>query len=85
MKKMFFSLIILSFLVFGFNVLAEENLPDPGTLPDSNFYFLKSWKESVQTFFTFGAENKAKQFLHLAEVRLAEYQKMIEKEKTEIA
>jgi len=60
-------------------------LPDPGTLPDSPFYFLKSWKESIQTFFTFGAENKVKQFLHLAEVRLAEYQKMVEKGKTEIA
>ncbi len=60
-------------------------LPKPGLTPDSPFYFLKSWKESIQTFFTFGAENKAKQFLHLAEVRLAEYQKMIEKGKTEIA
>ena len=78
---------ILSILLFpwGASVLAQENLPDPGTLPDSAFYFLKSWKESIQTFFTFGAENKAKQFLHLAEVRLAEYQKMIEKGKTEIA
>src|SRR3990167_6075969 len=31
------------------------------------------------------AEIKSKQFFHLAEVRLAEYQKMIEKDKTEIA
>ncbi|MDZ4209875.1 MAG: DUF5667 domain-containing protein, partial [Candidatus Curtissbacteria bacterium] len=60
-------------------------LPDPGLTPDSHFYFLKSWKESIQLFFTFGEENKAKQFLHLADVRLAEYQKMIEKGKTEIA
>jgi len=53
--------------------------------PDSPFYFLQTWKESIQTFFAFGAENKAKQYLHLAEVRLAEYQKMVEKGKTEIA
>ncbi len=85
MKKVILSLIILSFLIAGCRVLAEETLPDPGTTPDSTFYFLKSWKESIQTFFTFGAENKAKQFMHLAEVRLAEYQKMIEKEKIEIA
>ncbi|MEK7212758.1 MAG: DUF5667 domain-containing protein [Patescibacteria group bacterium] len=79
MKKIVFLLIVLSFLIAGHQALAEENLPDPGTLPDSTFYFLKSWKESIQTFFTFGAENKAEQYLHLADVRLAEYQKMIEK------
>jgi len=98
MQKIFFSILILSFLIvgtgpvgilsgsYGVKVLAQNNdLPSPGLTPDSPFYFLKSWKESIQTFFTFGAENKAKQFLHLAEVRLAEYQKMIEKGKTEIA
>ncbi len=82
------TLLIILFALFSFcvGVLAQDNqLPDPGLTPDSPFYFLKSWKESIQTFFTFGAENKAKQFLHLAEVRLAEYQKMIEKGKTEIA
>ena len=98
MQKIFFSILILSFLIvgtgpvgilsgsYGVKGLAQNNdLPSPGLTPDSPFYFLKSWKESIQTFFTFGAENKAKQFLHLAEVRLAEYQKMIEKGKTEIA
>ncbi len=54
-------------------------LPDPGALPDSPFYFLKSWREGVQLFFTFNAEKKAEQYLHLAEVRLAEYEKMLEK------
>jgi len=86
MRKIFFSILILSFLIVEIGVLAQnDELPSPGITPDSPFYFLKSWKESIQTFFTFGAENKAKQFLHLAEVRLAEYQKMIEKGKTEIA
>jgi hypothetical protein len=86
MKKIFLSLIILSFLIGALSVLAQsDNLPSPGTLPDSPFYFLKAWKETIQNFFTFGAENKAKQYLHLAEVRLAEYQKMLEKGKTEIA
>ena len=85
MKKTILLLIIFSFL-FATAIFAEESgFPESGLTPDSNFYFLKSWKESIQTFFTFGAENKAKQFLHLAEVRLAEYQKMIEKGKTEIA
>ncbi len=54
-------------------------LPDPGLTPDHPLYFLKTWKEQIQLFFTFDAEQKAEQYLHLAEVRLAEYQKMIEK------
>ncbi|MDO8452248.1 MAG: DUF5667 domain-containing protein [bacterium] len=87
MKKTIFSLIIvLPFLIVGSSALAQSNdLPDPGLTPDSNFYFLKIWKESIQTFFTFGEENKARQLLRLSEVRLAEYKKMIEKGKTEIA
>ncbi len=86
MKKTILSLIVFSSLIFGLSALAQDNdLPDPGLTSDSPFYFLKTWKESIQTFFTFGEENKAKQFLHLSEVRLAEYKKMIEKGKTEIA
>jgi len=86
MKKMIYSLILLTLLFGAISVLAQNtNLPSPGILPDSPFYFLKAWKEVIQNFFTFGAENKAKQFLHLADVRLAEYQKMIEKGKTDIA
>ncbi|MDD2696755.1 MAG: DUF5667 domain-containing protein [Candidatus Pacebacteria bacterium] len=86
MKKLFFSLIVVSFLIGAVSVLAQENnATSTGIDPDSPFYFLKTWKEQIQTFFTFGEENKAKQFLHLADVRLAEYQKMIEKGKTEIA
>ncbi len=85
MKKIIF-LSAISLLLFVNLALAQDNsLPNPGLTPDSPFYFLKSWKESVQMFFTFGAENKAKQFLHLADVRLTEYQKMIEAGKTDIA
>jgi len=78
-------LVIIALFLWGGTVWAEEASVDAGMLPDSPFYFLKKWKESVQTFFTFGAENKARQFLHLSEVRLAEYEKMMEKGKTEIA
>lgn len=65
--------------------VASSTLPDPGTLPDSPLYFLKGWKENIQLFFTFNAEKKAEQYLHLAEVRLAEYEKMLEKGKEDIA
>jgi DNA repair exonuclease SbcCD ATPase subunit len=86
MKKIIYSLVLLTLLFGAVSVLAQDSdLPSPGVLPDNPFYFLKAWKEAIQNFFTFGAENKAEQFLHLADVRLAEYQKMIEKGKTEIA
>src|SRR3989344_5057371 len=84
-KNIFLTAIILTSF-FSVVVLANAaELPNPGTTPDSPLYFLKTWKESIQTFFTFGLENKAKQYLHLADVRLAEYQKMIDKGKTDIA
>ena len=86
MKKIFFLTILLSFLTIGLGVLAQDSdLPSAGITPDNPFYFLKTWKEEIQTFFTFGEEGKAKQFLHLSEVRLAEYKKMVDKGKTEIA
>lgn len=78
------ALVVIVPLLAGAQVVTST-LPDPGTLPDSPFYFLKSWREGIQLFFTFDAEKKAEQYLHLAEVRLAEYQKMIEKGKQEIA
>ncbi len=88
MKKLIisFSALIIFSLIFSTVILAKDfESPEAGTTPDSPFYFLKSWKEKIQTFFTFNAEQKAKQYFHLAGVRLAEYQKMIEKGKTEIA
>ena len=92
MKKIFLSAFLVFLLVTpvfaeanSLPAVSEVELPSPGLTPDNPFYFLKEWKESIQTFFTFGAENQAKQFLHLADVRLAEYQKMIEAGKTDIA
>lgn len=64
---------------------ALEPLPDAGLTPDSPFYFVKAWTEQIQSFFTFGSENKARQFLHLAEVRLAEFKKMSEAKKDYLA
>lgn len=78
-------IILFSFIFSSFALAKDFSLPDVSLTPDSPFYFLKSWKESIQLFFTFGAENKAKQYLHLAGVRVAEYQKMVEKGKTDLA
>lgn len=87
MKKIVLITILLFLLLsFGIQVFAQDTeLPSPGLLPDNIFYFLKTWKEQIQLFFTFDAEKKAEQYLHLADVRLAEYQKMIEKGKEKIA
>lgn len=86
MRKMIFLFVLVCLAgLLPAGILAEEKGINAGLLPDNPLYFLKDWKERVQLFFTFGEEGKAKQFLHLAEVRLAEYQKMIEKGKTEIA
>ena len=83
--KYIVSLVALSVLFSGLAFAKTEGLPDLGLTPDSPFYFFKTWQENIQTFFAFGAENKARQYLHLADVRLAEYQKLIEEEKMDIA
>jgi len=39
---------------------------DPGILPDSPFYFVKSWGRTVRSFFAFNAQEKAKLALRFA-------------------
>ncbi len=100
MKKYLFSATILSILILPVLVLAQTSPTpivvaspsvspsptiNPGTLPDSSLYFLKTWKEKIQLFFTFNAEKKAQQYLRLAELRFSEYQKMLEKGKNQVA
>lgn len=63
----------------------HEPVVDPGMTPDNPLYFLKSWKEQIQLFLTFNAEQRVRQYFHLASVRLAEYQKMTEQGKADIA
>jgi len=77
---------LLALLLIGGTVFAQtEDLPDPGALPDSPFYFLKSWTEGIGTFFTFGDLAKAERFANLAEIRLAEAKGLVEKGRLEIA
>jgi len=82
-----FGAIVLSLLIFSSASSVNAAFWSGKDLiaPDSSFGFLQTWKESIQTFFIFGVENKAKQYLHLADVRLDEYKKMIEQGKTDIA
>jgi len=88
MKKIISFLIVASFLFGGFSALAQTTTAETtkfGIEPDSVFYFLENWKEQIQLFFTFDLEKKAKQYQKLAEERLAEYQRMLDKGKDEVA
>lgn len=85
MKTNIFLVSLFVFFAFSFSANAAIFTDRDLITPDSPFHFLQTWKESIQIFFTFGTENKAKQYFHLAEVRWAEYQQMLEKGKTEIA
>ena len=87
MKKIIL-ITILSFLSlsFGIQVSAQEtDLPSPGLLPDSPFYFLEIIAEEIVTFFTFGDLKKAERYATLAAERLAEVQAVVEKGKPEFA
>jgi len=83
MKKLFMVLIIaILALMFCFSggVYAQEaeaTLPDPGTTPDSPFYFMDKWGKQISLFFTFNAEDKAQKALHYADERMAEIDAMM--------
>ncbi|WP_176233360.1 DUF5667 domain-containing protein [Candidatus Hakubella thermalkaliphila] len=77
---------VFSLLLFAGGAYAQtDTLPDPGMLPDSPFYFLKSWAEDVGTLFTFGDVAKCERLVNLAEKRLGEAKALLEKGKPEVA
>jgi len=84
-KKIFIILLTTLFLFISIVQAQTNELPNPRLLPDSPFYFLKSWTERIGTFFTFGTEAKVKRFLTLSERRLTEAIILNERGKTELA
>ncbi|MFB6212722.1 MAG: DUF5667 domain-containing protein [Candidatus Magasanikbacteria bacterium] len=89
MKKQVFTL-IFAFVFLFVGVAAVQanghqdnsfNLVDPGVLPGSPLYFVKSFSERINTLFTFGSLNKAERYSRLAEKRLAEARALAEKGK----
>ncbi len=79
MAKKIFLTLLCTFFLFANNAYAQsDDLPDPGMLPTSPMYFLKSWSESIGTFFTFGDLKKAERALELSEVRLAELDALVQ-------
>jgi hypothetical protein len=77
--------LLAMFLLGGTAQAQEKDLPDPGILPDSPFYFLKIIFENIGDFFTFGDEAKAERALELSGKRLAEAKALMEKGDTETA
>ncbi|MFC1950696.1 DUF5667 domain-containing protein [Chloroflexota bacterium] len=63
----------------------EMILPNPGTTPDSPFYFMDKWGKQISLMFTFNAENKAQKALRYADERMAEIDAMIAQNKIEEA
>ena len=54
-------------------------LPEPGILPGSFWYFLDGWGESIRGFFTFNPERKAILETKRALERIAEINALLEK------
>lgn len=84
-KKVIAIFLVLVFLFTGVAYGQTNDLPDPGMLPDSPFYFLKSLSENIGTIFTFGDNAKAGRFLNLSEKRLSEAKALADKGNTEMA
>ncbi|MFC2047573.1 DUF5667 domain-containing protein [Chloroflexota bacterium] len=86
--KRFFMIPIIAILalMFCFSGVAyaqeaETTLPDPGTTPDSPFYFMDKWGKQISLMFTFNAENKAQKALRYADERMAEINAMMAQNK----
>lgn len=87
MKKfLMVSIIAILALTFCFSGVvyaqeAEATLPDPGTTPDSPFYFMDKWGKQISLFFTFNAGDKAQKALRYADERMAEIDVMMAQNK----
>lgn len=84
-KKITIGVLLVSFLMIGLVQSQTNDLPDPGILPDSPFYFLKSWSEGIGTLLTFGEGKRAERSFNLSERRLSEVKALAEKERGDIA
>jgi hypothetical protein len=69
LKKRVFPLALLVLVLIAMSVLL-------GSVPPSPVYYLKVTRESIQTFFIFGSEDKAGWFLTRADKRITEAEKL---------
>ncbi|GEM_PF-7065908 len=76
---------VLGGAVFGEGVDNDQlELSEPALLPDSPFYFLVEWGESLGEFLSFNEKAKAEHNLEVAEKRISEARALAEEEKTEL-
>ncbi|MCJ7605308.1 MAG: DUF5667 domain-containing protein, partial [Dehalococcoidales bacterium] len=74
--------VLAGMLLSGGAALAQDDeLPEPGLLPDSPFYLLDKFSKSIGMFFAFGDEANAGKALDYAGERLAEARAMKAKNK----
>ncbi len=85
MLKTFLFTLLAVFLFTGAVHAQGSDLPEPGILPGHPLYFLKTWSESIGTFFTFSEEAKAERMLYLSEKRLAEVNELSQRGETELS
>lgn len=96
MKQIGLTLSLLAMLISVSAVMAQEEvvldeevvaqdleIQDPTMLPDSPFYFIKSWSRGIQGFFTFNPVDKAALKQRFASEKLIEVKKMIEERRDE--
>ncbi len=76
--------ITLALVLFAITPLLASAATGAGITPDSPFYFLDTFFERVDLFFTFSPEKKVKKNLAYAEERLAEAEEVAIKKKPEI-
>lgn len=92
MKKLVFTLVFLSFLIFGGTVFAESNtsafastkvtiqdlgVENPGILPTNPFYFLKVWNRSFQRRITRDPLKKVAYELDVTNQQAAEIKQLL--------
>lgn len=72
--------VLVSVLMFPFVAFAQisTDAPGAGLTPESRWYFIEEWSESLQEFFTFKPENKARLQIAFAAERVAEIGAILE-------
>ncbi len=81
MKKIITTAILVLSLFVGGTVFAQNQqvaLPSAGLTPESNFYFLDKFGETLREFFTFNPEGKAHLQITFAAERIAEIKVILE-------
>jgi hypothetical protein len=79
MNKKIIAIAVFGVLMFSAVTSAQtSDLPNAGLTPESNFYFLDRLGETLQRFFTFNPESRARLEITFAKERIAEIKVILE-------